>query len=102
MQSYMWTNTHFDILKAAVAKYGKHQWGRVATLLPGHNAMMCEARWHQLQLLEQAQKEEEARPDPKDMDQDELEMLQIFVRDVGDVGDVVARVTRQAGKLCIR
>lgn len=143
----VWRNTEDEILKAAVMKYGKNQWSRIASLLHRKSAKQCKARWyewldpsikktewtreeeekllhlaklmptqwrtiapiigrtaaqcleHYEYLLDQAQKREEgeeagddprklkpgeidpnpetkpARPDPKDMDEDELEML---------------------------
>ena len=145
----VWRNTEDEILKAAVMKYGKNQWSRIASLLHRKSAKQCKARWyewldpsikktewsreeeekllhlaklmptqwrtiasivgrtasqcleHYDQLLDQAQKKDEdggegtssdprkikpgeidpnpetkpARPDPKDMDEDELEML---------------------------
>jgi pre-mRNA-splicing factor CDC5/CEF1 len=136
-----------EILKAAVMKYGKNQWSRIASLLHRKSAKQCKARWYEWldpsikktewsreedekllhlaklmptqwrtiapiigrtaaqcleryeYLLDQAQRKEEgeenlddprklkpgeidpnpeikpARPDPKDMDEDELEML---------------------------
>nr|CAG4649992.1 EOG090X02CC [Sida crystallina] len=143
----VWRNTEDEILKAAVMKYGKNQWSRIASLLHRKSAKQCKARWFEWldpsikktewsreedekllhlaklmptqwrtiapivgrtaaqcleryeYLLDQAQKREEgeevgddprklrpgeidpnpetkpARPDPKDMDEDELEML---------------------------
>lgn len=146
----VWRNTEDEILKAAVMKYGKNQWSRIASLLHRKSAKQCKARWyewldpsikktewsreeeekllhlaklmptqwrtiaaivgrtasqcleHYEYLLDQAQKKEDggsgqaitddprklrpgeldpnpetkpARPDPKDMDEDELEML---------------------------
>ncbi|KAK7575556.1 hypothetical protein V9T40_011842 [Parthenolecanium corni] len=142
----VWRNTEDEILKAAVMKYGKNQWSRIASLLHRKSAKQCKARWFEWldpsikktewsreedekllhmaklmptqwrtistiigrtaaqcleryeTLLDQAQKKEEgdtgddprklkpgeidpnpetkpARPDPKDMDEDELEML---------------------------
>lgn len=143
----VWRNTEDEILKAAVMKYGKNQWSRIASLLHRKSAKQCKARWyewldpsikktewtreeeekllhlaklmptqwrtiapiigrtaaqcleHYEYLLDQAQRREEdgdvaddprklkpgeidpnpetkpARPDPKDMDEDELEML---------------------------
>lgn len=136
-----------EILKAAVMKYGKNQWSRIASLLHRKSAKQCKARWYEWldpsikktewsreedekllhlaklmptqwrtiapiigrtaaqcleryeHLLDQAQKKEDgddtvddprklkpgeidpnpetkpARPDPRDMDEDELEML---------------------------
>lgn len=143
----VWRNTEDEILKAAVMKYGKNQWSRIASLLHRKSAKQCKARWFEWldpsikktewsriedekllhlaklmptqwrtiapiigrtaaqcleryeYLLDQAQRREEgedvaddprklkpgeidpnpetkpARPDPKDMDEDELEML---------------------------
>lgn len=143
----VWRNTEDEILKAAVMKYGKNQWSRIASLLHRKSAKQCKARWYEWldpsikktewsreedekllhlaklmptqwrtiapiigrtaaqcleryeYLLDQAQKKEDgedaaddprklkpgeidpnpetkpARPDPKDMDEDELEML---------------------------
>lgn len=143
----VWRNTEDEILKAAVMKYGKNQWSRIASLLHRKSAKQCKSRWFEWldpsikktewsreedekllhtakymptqwrtiapmigrtaiqcleryeYLLDQAQKKEEgedgiddprklkpgeidpnpetkpARPDPKDMDEDELEML---------------------------
>ncbi|KXJ23705.1 cell division cycle 5-related protein [Exaiptasia diaphana] len=140
----VWRNTEDEILKAAVMKYGKNQWSRIASLLHRKSAKQCKARWYEWldpsikktewsreedekllhlaklmptqwrtiapligrtaaqcleryeYLLDQAQAKEEdgedprklqpgeidpnpetkpARPDPIDMDEDELEML---------------------------
>ncbi|XP_043235197.1 cell division cycle 5-like protein [Amphibalanus amphitrite] len=142
----IWRNTEDEILKAAVMKYGKNQWSRIASLLHRKSAKQCKARWYEWLdpsikktewsreederllhlaklmptqwrtiapiigrtaaqcleryelLLDQAQKKEDldeaddprklkpgeidpnpetkpARPDPQDMDEDELEML---------------------------
>merc|ERR1711997_376193 len=141
-----WRNTEDEILKAAVMKYGKNQWSRIASLLHRKSAKQCKCRWFEWldpsikktewsrqedekllhlaklmptqwrtiapivgrtaaqcleryeHLLDQAQKKEDgednldqaddprklkpgeidpnpARPDPQDMDEDELEML---------------------------
>lgn len=142
----VWRNTEDEILKAAVMKYGKNQWSRIASLLHRKSSKQCKARWfewldpsikktewsreeeeklinlvrlmptqwrtiasivgrtasqcleHYEQLLDQVQNKDKdgnlddprklkpgeidpnpetkpARPDPKDMDEDELEML---------------------------
>ena len=34
-----------EILKAAVMKYGKNQWSRIASLLHRKSAKQCKARW---------------------------------------------------------
>ena len=41
----VWKNTEDEILKAAVMKYGKQQWARVASLLNRKSAKQCKARW---------------------------------------------------------
>jgi len=42
-----WKNSEDEILKAAVQKYGKQQWARVASLLNRKSAKQCKARWHE-------------------------------------------------------
>ena len=41
----VWKNTEDEILKAAVMKYGKNQWARIASLLTRKSAKQCKARW---------------------------------------------------------
>jgi pre-mRNA-splicing factor CDC5/CEF1 len=41
----VWKNSEDEILKAAVMKYGKQQWSRVASLLNRKSAKQCKARW---------------------------------------------------------
>uniref|UniRef100_A0A5S6QD91 Uncharacterized protein n=1 Tax=Trichuris muris TaxID=70415 RepID=A0A5S6QD91_TRIMR len=41
----VWRNTEDEVLKAAVMKYGKNQWSRVASLLHRKSAKQCKARW---------------------------------------------------------
>ena len=43
----VWKNTEDEILKAAVMKYGKNQWARVASLLNRKSAGQCKARWYE-------------------------------------------------------
>jgi len=43
----VWKNTEDEILKAAVMKYGKNQWSRVASLLNRKSAKQCKARWYE-------------------------------------------------------
>jgi pre-mRNA-splicing factor CDC5/CEF1 len=43
----VWKNTEDEILKAAVMKYGKNQWARVASLLSRKTAGQCKARWYE-------------------------------------------------------
>lgn len=35
-----------EILKAAVMKYGKNQWSRIASLLHRKSSKQCKARWY--------------------------------------------------------
>jgi pre-mRNA-splicing factor CDC5/CEF1 len=43
----VWKNSEDEILKAAVQKYGKQQWSRVASLLNKKTAKQAKARWHE-------------------------------------------------------
>ena len=43
----VWKNTEDEILKAAIMKYGKTEWARVASLLPKKSAKQCKARWQE-------------------------------------------------------
>ena len=43
----IWKNVEDEILKAAIMKYGKNNWGRVASLLPRKSAKQCKARWYE-------------------------------------------------------
>jgi pre-mRNA-splicing factor CDC5/CEF1 len=43
----VWTNTEDEILKAAVMKYGKNQWSRIASLLHKKSSKQVKARWHE-------------------------------------------------------
>jgi len=43
----VWKNSEDEILKAAVMKYGKQQWARVASLLNRKSAKQCKARWNE-------------------------------------------------------
>lgn len=43
----VWKNTEDEILKAAVMKYGKNGWARVASLLNRKSAKQCKARWYE-------------------------------------------------------
>ncbi|CAI9286434.1 unnamed protein product [Lactuca saligna] len=43
----VWTNTEDEILKSAVMKYGKNEWGRTSSLLVCKSAKQCKARWYQ-------------------------------------------------------
>ncbi|KAL3241275.1 Cef1p [Nakaseomyces bracarensis] len=41
----LWSNVEDQILKAAVQKYGVHQWSKVASLIQKKTARQCEIRW---------------------------------------------------------
>lgn len=43
----VWKNTEDEILKAGVMKYGKNQWGRIASLLVRKSPKQCKARWYE-------------------------------------------------------
>ncbi|VDO03443.1 unnamed protein product [Rodentolepis nana] len=43
----VWRNTEDEILKAAVMKYGKNQWARIASLLHRKSDKQCKARWYE-------------------------------------------------------
>ncbi|VDO95206.1 unnamed protein product [Soboliphyme baturini] len=43
----VWRNTEDEILKAAVMKYGKNQWSRIASLLHRKSAKQCKSRWYE-------------------------------------------------------
>mmetsp|Transcript_18471 Transcript_18471/g.20540 ORF Transcript_18471/g.20540 Transcript_18471/m.20540 type:complete len:776 (-) Transcript_18471:60-2387(-) len=43
----VWKNTEDEILKAAVMKYGKNQWARIASLLARKSAKQCKSRWYE-------------------------------------------------------
>ncbi|CAO2608837.1 Cell division cycle 5-like protein [Lemmus lemmus] len=40
-------NTEDEILKAAVMKYGKNRWSRIASSLHKKSAKQCKARWYE-------------------------------------------------------
>ncbi|CAN3375563.1 hypothetical protein DIURU_005701 [Diutina rugosa] len=42
-----WSSTEDEILKAAVQKYGLHEWSRVSSLLPKKSAKQAKARWQE-------------------------------------------------------
>ena len=41
----IWRDLQDEILKAAVMKYGKNQWARIASLLHKKSSKQCKARW---------------------------------------------------------
>ncbi|KAF9264937.1 hypothetical protein L218DRAFT_958103 [Marasmius fiardii PR-910] len=43
----MWCNTEDEVLKAAIAKYGKNQWARISSLLVRKTPKQCKARWYE-------------------------------------------------------
>ena len=46
----VWRNTEDEIMKAAVMKYGKNQWSRIASLLHRKSAKQCKVMAWQSQL----------------------------------------------------
>lgn len=60
----VWKNSEDEILKAAVMKYGKNQWPRIASLLVRKSAKQCKSRWFEwldpsIKKTEWTQEEEE-------------------------------------------
>ncbi|EGV95727.1 Cell division cycle 5-related protein [Cricetulus griseus] len=47
IKGVMWRNTEDEIMKAAVMKYGKNHWSRIASLLHSKLAKQCKARWYE-------------------------------------------------------
>ncbi|QLQ79532.1 hypothetical protein HG537_0C01790 [Torulaspora globosa] len=43
----VWSNLEDQIVKAAIQKYGTHQWSKVASLLQKKTAKQCETRWNE-------------------------------------------------------
>jgi pre-mRNA-splicing factor CDC5/CEF1 len=43
----VWKNTEDEVLKAAVMKYGKNNWARIASLLNRKTPKQCKARWYE-------------------------------------------------------
>ncbi|AQZ14933.1 CEF1 (YMR213W) [Zygosaccharomyces parabailii] len=43
----VWTNLEDQIVKAAIQKYGTHQWSKVASLLQKKSAKQCQIRWNE-------------------------------------------------------
>ena len=43
----VWRNTEDEIMKAAVMKYGKNQWSRIASLLHRKSAKQCKVKFNQ-------------------------------------------------------
>ncbi|KAI8914646.1 pre-mRNA splicing factor component-domain-containing protein [Gorgonomyces haynaldii] len=41
----VWKNSEDEVLKAAIMKYGKNQWARIASLLTRKTPKQCKARW---------------------------------------------------------
>eukprot|EP00127_Corallochytrium_limacisporum_P002483 Clim_evm40s128 gene=Clim_evmTU40s128 len=40
-----WKNSEDEVLKAAVMKYGTHEWNRISSLIKTKTAIQCKARW---------------------------------------------------------
>ena len=47
----VWRNTEDEIMKAAVMKYGKNQWSRIASLLHRKSAKQCKVMLFQFWTL---------------------------------------------------
>ncbi|KAF8710394.1 pre-mRNA splicing factor component, partial [Rhizoctonia solani] len=46
-EASVWKNTEDEVLKAAIAKYGKNQWARISSLLVRKTPKQCKARWYE-------------------------------------------------------
>lgn len=61
----VWTNLEDQIVKAAIQKYGTHQWSKIASLLQKKTAKQCETRWNEYLNpkinFQELSKEEDAR-----------------------------------------
>ncbi|CAI0464798.1 unnamed protein product [Linum tenue] len=43
----LWKNSEDEVLKAAIMKYGKNQWGRISSLIGSKSAKQHKARWYE-------------------------------------------------------
>ncbi|KAH6829406.1 cell division cycle 5 [Perilla frutescens var. hirtella] len=43
----LWSSLEDEVLKAAVMKYGKNEWGRISSLLHRKSDKQCKARWYE-------------------------------------------------------
>jgi len=86
----VWKNTEDEILKAAVMKYGKNQWSRIASLLSRKSAKQCKARWYEW--LDPSIKKTEWT---KDEDEKLLHLAKIMPTQWRTIAPIVGRTAAQ-------
>lgn len=86
----VWKNSEDEILKAAVQKYGKQQWARVASLLNRKTAKQAKARWHEW-LDPSIRKTEWSRPEEEKL----LQLAKLFPAQWKTIAPMVGRTATQ-------
>eukprot|EP01126_Amoeba_proteus_P003908 TRINITY_DN11318_c0_g1_i1.p1 TRINITY_DN11318_c0_g1~~TRINITY_DN11318_c0_g1_i1.p1 ORF type:complete len:820 (-),score=224.89 TRINITY_DN11318_c0_g1_i1:146-2605(-) len=86
----IWKNTEDEILKAAVMKYGKNQWARIASLLSRKTAKQCKARWYEW-LDPSIKKTEWSREEEEKL----LHMAKIMPMQWASIAPIVGRTAAQ-------
>jgi len=86
----IWKNTEDEILKAAVMKYGKNQWARIASLLSRKTAKQCKARWYEW-LDPSIRKTEWSREEEEKL----LHMAKIMPMQWASIAPIVGRTAAQ-------
>lgn len=86
----VWKNSEDEILKAAVQKYGKQQWARVASLLNRKTAKQAKARWHEW-LDPSIKKTEWSRPEEEKL----LELAKLLPAQWKTIAPMIGRTAIQ-------
>lgn len=86
----VWKNSEDEILKAAVMKYGKQNWARVASLLNRKSAKQAKARWHEW-LDPAVRKVEWSRPEEEKL----LHLAKLLPAQWKTIGPLVGRTAAQ-------
>lgn len=86
----VWKNSEDEILKAAVMKYGKQNWARVASLLNRKSAKQAKARWHEW-LDPSVRKVEWSRPEEEKL----LHLAKLLPAQWKTIGPLVGRTAAQ-------
>jgi pre-mRNA-splicing factor CDC5/CEF1 len=86
----VWKNSEDEILKAAIQKYGKQQWARVASLLNRKTAKQAKARWHEW-LDPAIRKTEWSRPEEEQL----VKLAQLFPAQWKTIAPMVGRTATQ-------
>jgi pre-mRNA-splicing factor CDC5/CEF1 len=86
----VWKNTEDEILKAAVMKYGKNQWSRIASLLHRKSAKQCKARWFEW-LDPSIKKTDWARPEDEKL----LHLAKLMPTQWRTIAPIVGRTAAQ-------